>query len=251
MNTKSALSALCLCLVTGGANAAIVNYQSVVMIGAAASAYGNLPHDVQNASANDVTNYTNTVSASANASETHFDANCQCYVTNSASANASSSVALSADLGAGVFNASGSYGASSSDTNWLVAGADSSSWLSFEITTPYAYTLDMTASGTTFSAASFGNDHGGVIGFSYYGTSGFNVHQSGILAPGGIFSLHTQVQGCDAYIGHHCAGFPAGNFQYTLTLTPAPVPEPEVWGLMLSGLGLVGWAARRRKQADV
>lgn len=27
------------------------------------------------------------------------------------------------------------------------------------------------------------------------------------------------------------------------------VPEPEVFGLMLSGLGLVGWAARRRKQS--
>ena len=25
------------------------------------------------------------------------------------------------------------------------------------------------------------------------------------------------------------------------------VPEPETWGLMLSGLALVGWAARRRK----
>lgn len=27
----------------------------------------------------------------------------------------------------------------------------------------------------------------------------------------------------------------------------AAVPEPEAWGLMLSGLGLVGWAARRRQ----
>lgn len=27
----------------------------------------------------------------------------------------------------------------------------------------------------------------------------------------------------------------------------AVVPEPETWGLMLSGLALVGWAARRRK----
>ena len=28
----------------------------------------------------------------------------------------------------------------------------------------------------------------------------------------------------------------------------AAVPEPEAWGLMLSGLGLVGWAARRRNK---
>ncbi|MDP2811103.1 MAG: FxDxF family PEP-CTERM protein [Rhodocyclaceae bacterium] len=27
----------------------------------------------------------------------------------------------------------------------------------------------------------------------------------------------------------------------------APVPEPETYALMLAGLGLVGWAARRRK----
>ena len=35
----------------------------------------------------------------------------------------------------------------------------------------------------------------------------------------------------------------------TTTLTPviAPVPEPETYALMLAGLGVVGWAARRRK----
>jgi len=29
----------------------------------------------------------------------------------------------------------------------------------------------------------------------------------------------------------------------------APVPEPETWTMLLAGLGLVGWAARRRKRA--
>ena len=31
----------------------------------------------------------------------------------------------------------------------------------------------------------------------------------------------------------------------------SPVPEPETYALMLAGLGLVGWAARRRKAAPV
>jgi hypothetical protein len=34
-------------------------------------------------------------------------------------------------------------------------------------------------------------------------------------------------------------------------LTAAPVPEPETYAMMLAGLGLVGFAARRRKQAEV
>ena len=29
-----------------------------------------------------------------------------------------------------------------------------------------------------------------------------------------------------------------------------PVPEPETYAMLLAGLGLVGWAARRRKQAE-
>jgi hypothetical protein len=34
------------------------------------------------------------------------------------------------------------------------------------------------------------------------------------------------------------------------SLTIAAVPEPETYALMLAGLGLVGWAAKRRKQAE-
>ena len=36
---------------------------------------------------------------------------------------------------------------------------------------------------------------------------------------------------------------------YSIELVTAPIPEPETYALMLAGLGLVGFMARRRKQA--
>jgi hypothetical protein len=35
----------------------------------------------------------------------------------------------------------------------------------------------------------------------------------------------------------------------TISLVTAPIPEPETYALMLAGLGVVGFTARRRKQA--
>ena len=36
---------------------------------------------------------------------------------------------------------------------------------------------------------------------------------------------------------------------YNIEMVTAPIPEPETYALMLAGLGLVGFMARRRKQA--
>jgi hypothetical protein len=41
----------------------------------------------------------------------------------------------------------------------------------------------------------------------------------------------------------------SGEFQNLYAVwTVAPVPEPEIYAMMGVGLGLVGWAARRRKR---
>jgi len=43
------------------------------------------------------------------------------------------------------------------------------------------------------------------------------------------------------------AGAGAAGSSYQVQLNTAPVPEPHEWAMMLAGLGVVGWAARRRQ----
>jgi hypothetical protein len=38
---------------------------------------------------------------------------------------------------------------------------------------------------------------------------------------------------------------------YSMTVSTAPIPEPETYAMMLAGLGVLGVAARRRKQKSV
>ncbi len=48
----------------------------------------------------------------------------------------------------------------------------------------------------------------------------------------------------NAYLNVHTSSFPGGEIRALL----APVPEPETYALMLSGLGVLALAARRRRQ---
>lgn len=41
-----------------------------------------------------------------------------------------------------------------------------------------------------------------------------------------------------------------GGYAGGITVSAAPVPEPETWGMVLAGLGLLGYAGRRRKAAN-
>jgi len=45
------------------------------------------------------------------------------------------------------------------------------------------------------------------------------------------------------------SGLMADTDIYRISFEVTPVPEPEAYALMLAGLGLVGWAARRRRRA--
>jgi hypothetical protein len=54
--------------------------------------------------------------------------------------------------------------------------------------------------------------------------------------------------GSDLRIGVHVQSYPGGYSEGFIN-NPVPVPEAETYAMMLAGLGLVGWAARRRKHA--
>ena len=81
--------------------------------------------------------------------------------------------------------------------------------------------------------------------------SGFPSAQSGnyinsfTLAPADFSSLLAGTQAGKAYLNIHSAAYPGGEIRGFLV----PVPEPGTYALMLGGLGLLGMAAKRRKQA--
>lgn len=58
-------------------------------------------------------------------------------------------------------------------------------------------------------------------------------------------SFITAIADGKAYLNIHTSSVPGGEIRTFFTL--APVPEPQTYALMLAGLGVLGWAARRRQ----
>ena len=88
----------------------------------------------------------------------------------------------------------------------------------------YDHTYDMTALGSY--SAGFLAAHGGTA------STAFNALNLGLF-------------GGQAYLNVHTRAFPGGEIRGFLAFAP-PVPEPSTYAMMLGGLGLAAFAARRR-----
>ena len=63
-----------------------------------------------------------------------------------------------------------------------------------------------------------------------------------------VFANSNGIAASDTYSLHiNYTATGAGNYKGSVEVTP--VPEPETYGMMLAGLGLMGFVARRRKSA--
>lgn len=93
------------------------------------------------------------------------------------------------------------------------------------------------------------NTSGGILDFKFEGNTGnFAVN-------GGAWSLYTSIglikenyNGYDFIIGYNDSFSTHNDWDdMVIGVNIAPIPEPETYALLLAGLGLLGFAARRRR----
>jgi hypothetical protein len=146
--------------------------------------------------------------------------------------------------GAGFFGdtfAANNMGATFSDKfNFSVASGTSTSSTS----------LDAIISSISSSA----NTGLAVTGLSLYNTAGTAVATGSMLQSGAVdvWTIHGANLTAGNYylqVSGNLVGNTAAAFGGAISMA-APVPEPETYGMMLAGLGVLGFLARRRKAAN-
>ena len=91
-----------------------------------------------------------------------------------------------------------------------------------------------------------------ITGFGLYNSSGLVQNGTQLLTGASdLWSLSASNLASGNYylqVTGSVVGKPAGD--YWLNVGVAPVPEPETYGMLLGGLGLIGFMARRRNKTD-
>lgn len=76
--------------------------------------------------------------------------------------------------------------------------------------------------------------------------NGSYVTNNGGTTASAFLALHTGMDSGSSYLNIHSTTYPGGEIRGFLA---GPVPEPQTYALMLAGLGVLGWAAKRRQTA--
>ena len=156
------------------------------------------------------------------------------------------------DAGSGIFSGKGAVSVGFSVQNADEVMTQSYYRASFTLPTAMNYVLRGMVGAYMDGGLGMGSvalvDHGAASEVFQFITPGswdaLSFSSSGLLAAGsysllaGAMISPDHAQGLDAYMG--------GSAEYEFHFEVAAVPEPETWALMMAGLSLLGFAARRR-----
>lgn len=86
------------------------------------------------------------------------------------------------------------------------------------------------------------------IALNSFGLAALNANLGSSFVFGGTITSIVDPSGCYDCVA--AFGYNGGVPEAMLSLNTAPVPEPEIYAMLAAGLGLMGFATRRRKQQN-